>query len=356
MSDQEQEFADPGTSYGDRRPINTDPREQPGFAPPAINTDPREQPQWQAMPAPIMVPPPRRGRSPWFWLGVSVLILVVIFGALASVAALLTHEISATKSFTVGSQPRLIITAHSGDVHIVSGPANQISVVARERVFLGNSDSIPVHYQQNGDTLTISVDQASTFHFGFNFGSGIDLDITAPSQTALDVRTNSGDIQTTGITSQMTLTADSGDISIDGGSGQITITTSSGDIQASNVSGQMLLTASSGDIMVSNARASGSSTFQTSSGDISYSGSLDPAGSYAFRASSGDIDLTLPGDAAFQVQATTNSGSIDSDFSGVTVLRGSGSGALANGKVGVGPTFAQITIQTSSGDIHLRRA
>jgi hypothetical protein len=340
MSHQEQPFADPGVASRDRRPINTDPREQP---------------QGQAMPPPIMARPPRPGHSPWFWMGVSVVILVVIFGGLASVGALLRHDITTTKTFTIGNQPGLVLTAHSGDVHIVGGPAGHITVVARQLVFIGNNDTIPVHYNLSSDhnTLTVSVDSSPTFVF-FSASSGIDFDVTVPSQTILNVQTSSGDITTQGVNGPMSLTASSGDITTDGGSGQISLTTSSGDIKASNSSGQMTLSASSGDITATNARASGRSSFQTSSGDITYRGSLAPNGSYDFHASSGDIDLTLPGSSALQVQATTNSGSIDSDFSGVNVLHGNGSGALASGTVGSAP-YAHITLQTSSGNIHLRQ-
>jgi hypothetical protein len=66
--------------------------------------------------------------------------------------------------------------------------------------------------------------------------------------------------------------------------------------------------------------------------------------------------LTLPNDAAFQVQASTDSGTIHSEFAGVNVLHGDGSGATAVGRVGNGSSFAQVTIQADSGDINLYRA
>ncbi|HLV98162.1 MAG TPA: DUF4097 family beta strand repeat-containing protein [Ktedonobacterales bacterium] len=352
----QQYFSNSGTSYGDPRPFNSDPREQPGFMPPGLNTDPREQPQWQPMPQPpMMTRPPQQGYHPWRWLGISVVILVVIFGGLFSASTLLTHQISATKTFSVGSAPKLVLTADSGDVHIFSGASNQISIVAREHVFVGDNSSVPVHYDlsSDGNTLTVSADEGSTFSiFGFN-NSGVDFDVTVPSQTTLDIHADSGSITSSGVTGPMTLTASSGDVTTDGGSGQVNLTSDSGDIRASNISGQMTLSASSGNITVSEASASGNSTFHSDSGDINYSGSLDPHGTYGFHASSGSVTLALPSDSAFQVQASTSSGDIDSDFSGVNVQHGD-SGAQASGRVGTGSAFAQITIQADSGDIHLR--
>ncbi len=354
MTNQEQGFAEPATSSGDRRPINTDPREQRGFVPPTINIDPREQPQWQAGQPPIMTRPPYGGHGPWRWLGVSILILVVIFGGLATASLALRHATTETKTFTVGNQPKLILTNDSGDVHISSGPANQISIVARQHIFLGSSQ-IPVQYDLSSDhnTLTISVNAGFTFGF-FHFNNDVDFDVTAPSQTALEVHTDSGSITSSGVSRQMTLTTDSGNITTDGGSGQVTLTTDSGSITASNISGRMTLKTDSGNITATNASASKSAIFHADSGSITYEGSLAPNGTYDFRTDSGNVSLTLPGDAAFQVQASTDSGSIDSAFSGVNVLSGD-SGAQASGSTGSAP-FAHITIQTDSGSIHLHRA
>ncbi len=366
MSNQEQSFA-PGESRVDRRPINTDPREQRAPLAHPINTDPREQPQWSAIPP--MGQPPRRRGYPLRWFAVSMLILVVIFGGLVAASFVLSHTITTPlKTFAVGAQPTLVVNASSADVTITSGPANQITAQASERVFLRGSDQLPVHYQQNGDTVTITVDQNDTFDFGLFYNSGVHLNVTVPSPTNLNVKTDSGNISATGINGQMILEASSGDISTNSGSGQVTLSADSGNIQASNISGQITLTTSSGDINASNASgqmtlradsgnlsvqsasASGNSSFETSSGDIGYTGSLGPQGTYLFKADSGNVDLTLPGDAAMQVQASTDSGSIHSVFSGINI-----DGKAATGTAGSAP-YAQVTIQTSSGDINLNRA
>ncbi len=306
---------------------------------------------------PMMARPPQQGHSPLAWLGISIVLLVVIFGGLATAAALLTHQVTTTKTFSVGNQPKLVVTSDAGYVHIVSGPAGQITVVARQHIFWGNNNQLPIRYEQSSDRnmVTVSVEQEMTFgFFSLNFREGIDFDVTVPSQTALNIHTHSGDITSSGITGQMTLGSDSGSITTDNGSGQVTLTTDSGSIHASNISGQMTLTTDSGSITVSNASASGSSTFHTDSGSITYEGTLAPNGTYDFMTDSGSIDVTLPGSAAFHVQANTDSGSIDSAFSEVTVLRGDSQG-LASGTAGSAP-YAQITIETDSGDIRLHKA
>jgi hypothetical protein len=301
--------------------------------------------------------PPRQRHSPWYWMVIGFIIVVVILGGLVSFAFLSTHTITlAPRSFTVGNQPTLVLNANSADIHIVSGADHQITVRGTERISAWSTDQIPVTYQQSGDTVTVTIDETSN-NIGIGlFYQNLQIDVTVPSQTNLAVTTDSGNITNDGSTGQMTLRTSSGEITTNGGSGQIILGTDSGDIRASNISGQMTLTTSSGTITATNASASGASTFQTDSGDIRFSGSLAATGTDRFKASSGTITLTLPGDAAVQVQASTSSGDIRSGFTGVNVLKGDGSGATAVGQAGSGPAFAQVTIQTDSGDINLDRA
>lgn len=339
---------------GERRPINTDPREQRN---PAMNPGFSQLPQWPAgQPAGMLQP--RQGHSPWYWMIIGFVMVVVILGGLATFALVSTHTITlASKSFAVGNQPTLILNDSSGDIHIVSGPDHQITVKGTERLSTWSNDQIPIHYQQSGDTITVTIDDGNPVNIGVGlFYENIQIDVTVPSQTNLAVTSDSGSITSDGVHGQMTLRADSGDITTNGGSGQITLGTDSGDIHASNISGQMTLTTSSGSITATNASASGASIFQTDSGDIHFSGSLAATGTDRFKASSGTITLILPDDAAFQVQASTDSGDIHSNFAGVNVLRGDGSGATAVGRAGSGPAFAQVNIQTDSGDIHLDRS
>ena len=315
MSNQEPGYAAPETQYGDRRPINTDPREQP---------------QSQAVPPILMTPPPRRGRSRWHWFSVSVLILVVIFGGLFITALALARTITETRHFAVSDQPTLVLTNSNGDVHLVSGPARQITVVAHKHTFAGSEDQVQVDYQPSSDgkTLTVSTNEGSGFNFDFGvfWRIGVDFDVTVPAATTLNVQTSNGSVDASGIT------------------GAITLNSSNGSIQADNASGMLRLKTENGSITVSGASASGNSVFETSNGSIGFSGSLDTSGSYLFHTSNGSIDLTLPADANFQVSSSTSNGSISSDFNDVT-----------NGQVGSAP-FAQVTLETSNGSISIHKA
>jgi hypothetical protein len=326
MNNQEQQFANPGISHAEQRPINNDPREQHGSSSPTLNPDPRAQPHWPGQP-PFQAGPPQRAHHPWRWVGLSAILLVVIFGGLFTASALLTSTVTETKSFAVGAGPTLALNNGNGSVEIVNGPAGQISVVAHKHIFLGDASQLPIHYKLSDDqkTLTISVDDGTGFCL-FCFGAGsVDFEVTVPSQANLDVHTGNGSLSATGI------------------SGQISLDSGNGSIAANNLSGPLTLRTGNGSITAAQANASGSSTLKTGNGSITFSGSLERHGTYLFTTGNGSIDLTLPGTADVQIFASTGNGSVDSDFS-----------YGANGTVG-SPPYAQVTLHTGNGSIHLHK-
>lgn len=313
MNTQQQGFAPPETYYGDQHPINTDPREQPQW--------PGSQPPFATQPQP--------GHNPWRWMGISVAILVVIFGSLFAASTLLTSTVTETKSFDVGTQPTLVVNNGNGSVHIFNGPAGQISVVAHKHVWLGNSDQISVHYNLSSDhqTLIITADDGPGLCL-FCFGvQSVDIDVTVPSQSNLNVHTGNGSV-----------------VSATGISGQITLDAGNGSIQATQLSGPLTLKTGNGSITATQTNASGNSTFQTGNGSIDFSGTLDPhQGVYLFTTGNGDIDLTLPANAALHVTYEVGNGSIDSDFT-----------LTGDGTVGNAP-YAQVTLHSGNGSIHLHK-
>jgi hypothetical protein len=238
-----------------------------------------------------------------------------------------------------------MLTNSNGDVHLVSGPAGEITVVAHKHTVAGSEEQIHVDYHQSsdGNTLIVSYTPSSGFTIGLFGRIGVDFEVTVPSQTALNVQNSNGLIDANGITGQITLNSSNGRVSTNGGSGQITLITSNGSIQADNASGTVRLKTENGSITVSGVSASGNSTFETSNGSIGYSGSLDRSGTYLFHTSNGSIDLTLAADANFQVTSSTSNGGVTSDF-GVT-----------SGTVGTAP-YAQVTLETSNGSISIHRA
>jgi DUF4097 and DUF4098 domain-containing protein YvlB len=168
----------------------------------------------------------------------------------------------------------------------------------------------------------------------------------------MTLETSNGDISTDGGSGQVALTTSDGAITARNVSGQVILSSVSGDVTATNVSGNLTLSTSSGSVTAFNATATGDSSFETSSGDINFNGTLASGTHDEFHTSNGDVTLTLPSSAAFQIRASTSAGSIDSAFSTVVPEAGT-PGSVAVGVSGSSP-YADITVQDGVGDIHLR--
>ena len=226
--------------------------------------------------------------------------------------------------FKVGAQPTLIINDTSGDVHIHVGDAGRVIVQPQGfNDFKNGVGGVHSDYDPKNDTMHIDVQDQPGSGSGFPFGNNnADLEITVPDTTTIQVQTVSGDI------------------AVDGVDGNLTLNTVSGSVSAEHVGGQMVVTSTSGDVKVSDSLLKGQSTFKTTSGDISFDGSIDPQGSNQFVTSSGDVDLSLPSNSSFVLNTTTSSGDVSNDFNNTTI--------------GASP-HAQLTINTDSGSIKLQK-
>ena len=356
MNNQEMQFADPEWRPPQQGNVNTDPREQEPYVPQPINTDPREQAHWQAMPpqqargyeGPDFYAdserqkigtgqPRRRRRSPWLWL-----IVVLIAFALMLIGRIATpfygpHDFGPPHmkqhlkpvSFSVGIHPTIVVNDGFGTIDVHAGSANTVTINPTEQN-AGFSDTTQVNYDQSRDSNTITVTVEGP--------ESVNLDVTVPSNADLQLDTNSGEIDVTGVSGQMSLSSTDGTINAthDSLSGQSTLSNNGGTINATHDS------------------LSGQSTLGTNSGSITFNGSIDPNGTYQFESTSGSVDVTLPGNSSFHVDATTTSGSISSDFSEVNIQHPDVSGANAHGDVG-SPPRATVTLQTNEGPISLNK-
>jgi DUF4097 and DUF4098 domain-containing protein YvlB len=90
---------------------------------------------------------------------------------------------------------------------------------------------------------------------------------------------------------------------------------------------------------------------ETSSGDVTFSGSLSDTGEHRVETVSGDVRLVLPADSAFDLDVETVSGSIQTDFA--VTMTGFDADHIAGEVNGGGPP---LRINTSSGNVTLERA
>ena len=147
-----------------------------------------------------------------------------------------------------------------------------------------------------------------------------------------------------------------GELHVERGEGDFRLEMASGDMTLVDVGGRIEAEGISGNIIVRNARAR-ELRLETTSGNVTYEGTVQAEGRYELSTHSGDVRLRLPDGVRARLEAETYSGEFTSDFP-VTMQPGAPKGTrqrryeLLVGDGG-GPL---IRAESFSGDIHLARA
>jgi hypothetical protein len=319
------------------RPINIDPREQAQRdESPPVEGNEEEQYKgysegyngqtygepWQAEGEKIQPRQQNRGRKRGgikpLVIALLIIALVVGWGGMSSGRFVEGGRSMPAQVFTVNDAPTLVLNNGSGEVHVHVGNVRNIVVSASTHGFgmMQDNDGQMVRTEQDGNTITVSPAGRSGM-----FGRPVDLDITVPSATNLELRTSSGDINVEGVQGQMTLASDSGEIKGD------------------NLTGAFNISTNSGDVKLEDSTLRGENNFRSDSGKIEFQGSLDPQGSYQFQTNSGDVELKLPAASSFHLTHTSNNGEFENEF------------PQAENKDALGP---QLNIVTNSGDISIK--
>lgn len=192
-------------------------------------------------------------------------------------------------------------------------------------------------------------------------------DVSVPRGSRLILETVSGDVTATGSQGEIEASSVSGNADVSDGvrsvsvesvsgnahaarvNGDLRAESVSGDCRAENISGNVEASSVSGDIRLVGIQSKDVRT-ETVSGEISYSGSIEPSGKYSFESHSGTVRLNIPRGAGAQFSVETFSGDVSTDFP-VTVPPGSGRRHEGRMEFTIGDGRARVTAQTFSGRI-----
>ena len=258
-------------------------------------------------------------------------------------------------SFSFERRGLVSLTIGSGDIVVTAWDRDQIRVHA-------TSESGGVRLDASSSRVVVEPRGGG--------GGESRYEITVPVGTRIVARAQSGDIAITGTHADIDARSQSGDIRIEDAANRLDVGTLSGDIEVHAAIGDVQIKSVSGDIRLTDLKGdfegetvSGSIDLQnavgrlvrshTTSGDLSYEGSIDPSGRYELSAHSGDIRLGIPSNASAQLSVSTWSGTLDSDFP-ITLRPGEhgiGSGQAKRFTFDIGSGQARIEAETFSGDI-----
>ncbi|MGH2496793.1 MAG: DUF4097 family beta strand repeat-containing protein [Ktedonobacteraceae bacterium] len=410
MDEQQMQFVDPEWQPPDRKKqsvINLDPREQA----PSFEIAPEE---YASAEIPYRekdkLEPQRRTRRKTRFIAIPVLILVVciaLIGALflsvsnhtasspaslqvlpaqpgiaslSEAQVLPVHDYRPTSS--ADDEPIVVITDDVGSVHIhIGGSSSDVTVLATEHAKGANFKGMDVTSNESGpnnNTITITANNDTAV----SSSRSIDLDITVPMGSSIQLTEGSGVVQIDGMSAEAVganaqVKITSGSVEIDGLEGGIDVqsqsapvilhdlggtisaTTINGSINATRLSGLVTLNSSTGSIVANDVRwgltvstgGNGSITLsgatvnqqtllKTETGNLNFQGTIDSGANVQFESSSGAITIALPASSAFQLDFSNISGTLKNDF---------GSNTVGSSQ----PAILQIT--TDSGLVHIQK-
>ena len=257
------------------------------------------------------------------------------------------------------------LQSFSGDVTISAWDRDEVKIHAKSRN--------QIHFDASQSRVSLSEtpgdhgdedrdDNGRNYGFEISVPKSVRLvvrsisgDIKVRDVADVEAHTVSGDLNATNIASHADLETISGDLSVDNAAAGMRASTVSGDIQARKITGEVSAQSVSGDVVLQDV-TSAFVRSETVSGELHFSGPVDPKGRYEFHSHSGDVDLDLTGGAAnASLDVETYSGDLDTGCAMTLQPGGRGDRMGKRGTLTMGNgSGAHFVLRTFSGDLHIR--
>ena len=290
---------------------------------------------WQALAGPVT-----SGASPRHASAAVLLILTLI--ATACTAGAVEKSVQ-TDIFRIGKSATLVVVSDGGRVDVSAGPPGVIVVQSS----IQNPDKLVYEVRRDGDTIFVTAKRQPGLRnlAKVNIPS-VDIIITAPSTTFVDVTTANGDLQIEGMRASGKLATSNGTITLEDVEGDFYGGTVNGDININSMSGNASLETTNGEVNVKRGR--GAFELATGNGTIYFQGELTPGGRNGFITSNGDVVIKLDGELSLRVLASAVNGSV---VSSLLLSAGSRDESNISGIIGAGE--AELVINAANGTVTL---
>jgi Putative adhesin len=249
-------------------------------------------------PSPAAVERGRPPRGPRLLLLLAVVLLAILAVAVIFLWRSLGDSLSGTSvardSIDSGPKPRVRLTNGPGQVR-VEGVKSLTSVkyevtkhaVARDPAAAKQRASeVPVNFSREDSTLVLETAGGRD--------TGVDYTLRVPAGSAIEVESEAGDVEVSGLSGNLTVRAEAGDVTVRDVGGSSTVEAPQGDVAISDVStdaGQMELEVGSGDVTLQDV-VLGTLEARVEAGDVTLSGRFSGGGRVFVE--TGDITANLP--------------------------------------------------------------
>jgi hypothetical protein len=274
------------------------------------------------------------------------------------------------QTFQTGRAPELELRLATGEIALDShdGDETQVEVEPLDDAAAEMLDAVRIELREGGSRPRIVIDvpekrkarltiehRERTFGF-FNRTPSYAIRIVAPHGADANVRTKSADFESRGSLGALDLKSQSGDVQVREVDGRTVVQTASGDVELGRIGGALELNAVSGDVRVGHAEEE--ARVSTVSGDIDV---RRADGAVELNSVSGDQRLAVSGGGSVNLQSVSGDLNVGV-FAGVDVwldvrsMSGDTSSDLAasDGPVGEGASI-ELRANTVSGDIRIHR-
>ena len=214
---------------------------------------------------------------------------------LAAPAAAQTHKIE--KRFAVSDRPVVILQNPSGKVQVKSWDRQEVLVVAQSA-----SDKIEVDMEQVDNRIEISTQSIGASSPSQD--TKADLVITVPTESALQVHTDSGNVSVDSVHGNMSFDTVAADLALQDVEGFLVTKSLNGSLICTRCAGSLDANSISGNIQLLQP-AMDNVRVQTSSGNILFDGNFLSRGVYVLKNYSGTIEVRFSAADSFDVSATS---------------------------------------------------
>lgn len=256
------------------------------------------------------------------------------------------------------------------DVNVVSGTIIVTGWTRPEARITGRTENGAFEGDFTRDRIILSIRPERTRNR--NRSGPAQIEISVPVGTRVMASTVSGGIRIRGTNAEVQANATSGNIEVVDAIDRIVVGTVSGDIRLERVRGRTRINSTSGDLELDSITGdleirtvssdmridrvvSSDVRIGTTSGDISYGGTIDPNGTYDISTHSGDVRFEVPSATGATLSLQTYNGDIESSF---PMTLQPGDLRRQRGRrmeFAIGDGGARVSITTFSGDITISR-
>ncbi len=224
----------------------------------------------------------------------------------------------------VGAMPELEIANFAGSVHIRAGESGEIRVEATKKALRhGDLHSIEVDISQRDGIVVVRTRKTVSLN-----NATVELDITAPADTQLNLKTGAGTVDVRGLVADMEVDTGAGTVFVRESEGRLRVHSGAGTVEVRDVSGP--------------------AEIGVGAGTIEYEGEL--LGDSTFSTGLGEIVLRLPEVVDAKIDLSTGMGSVDVRYD----VEGTVSTRQVRGVVGDG-SQGSIYAHTGAGNIQMKR-